>query len=171
MLHDLSRTTQWHDDDERGRADQLEFLCQRQVVSALVFAGVELEFGWCGCADVWATAHGELWSEVELSGECPSIHMAAIYVNGEQAIYIVLIVFIVPQVVATNFATLIRTRIITGACSGMLANITSGIVSDIWRAGRARSFGTSLYIWALLAGLSMEPVFGSLTVQYTIWRW
>jgi MFS family permease len=82
-----------------------------------------------------------------------------------------LVIFIVPQAVAQNFATLIVTRIITGACSGVLANITSGIVSDIWKAGRAKSFGTSLYIWALLAGLSMGPVFGSLAVHYTTWRW
>jgi MFS family permease len=87
------------------------------------------------------------------------------------AIYAVLIIFIIPQALAKNFATLIVTRIITGSCSGVLANITSGIVSDIWRDGRAKSFGTSLYIFALLAGLSMGPVFGSLVVQYTTWRW
>lgn len=87
------------------------------------------------------------------------------------AIYIILILFIVPQAAAQNFATLIVTRIIAGACSGVLANITSGIVSDIWRPGQAKSFGTSLYIFALLAGLSMGPVFGSLAVHYTTWRW
>lgn len=87
------------------------------------------------------------------------------------AIYVVLIIFIIPQALAKNFATLIVTRIIAGACSGVLANITSGIVSDIWRPGRAQSFSTSLYIFALLAGLNMGPVFGSLVVQYTTWRW
>ncbi|KAF1947505.1 MFS general substrate transporter [Clathrospora elynae] len=87
------------------------------------------------------------------------------------AIYVMMIIFIIPQAVAQNFATLIVTRIITGSCSGVLANITSGIVSDIWRPGRAKSFGTSLYIFALLAGLSMGPVFGSLVVQYMTWRW
>ncbi|KAH6000500.1 hypothetical protein HBI84_099030 [Parastagonospora nodorum] len=86
-------------------------------------------------------------------------------------IHAALIIFIVPQAAASNFATLIITRIITGACSGVLSNITSGIVSDIWRAGRAKSFSTSLYIWSLLAGLSMGPVFGSVTVNYTTWRW
>jgi MFS family permease len=86
-------------------------------------------------------------------------------------IYAVLIIFIIPQALARNFATLIVTRIITGSCSGVLANITSGIVSDIWRDGRAKSFGTSFYIFALLAGLNMGPVFGSLVVQYTTWRW
>ncbi|KAI8932712.1 hypothetical protein NX059_010204 [Plenodomus lindquistii] len=87
------------------------------------------------------------------------------------AIYAVLIIFLIPQAVANNFATLIVTRIITGSCSGILANITSGIVSDIWKEGKSKSFGTCLYIWCLLAGLSMGPVFGSLVVQCTTWRW
>jgi MFS family permease len=87
------------------------------------------------------------------------------------AIYMVLVIFTIPQVLAKNFATLIVVRIITGSCSGVLANITSGIVSDIWRDGKSKSFGTSLYIFALLAGLNMGPVFGSIVVQYTTWRW
>lgn len=82
-----------------------------------------------------------------------------------------MILFIIPQALAENFASLVVTRIITGSCSGVLANITSGIVSDIWRPGRAQSFGTSLYIFGLLGGLNMGPVFGSLVVQYTTWRW
>lgn len=86
-------------------------------------------------------------------------------------IYAVMVIFIVPQAVARNFATLIIVRIITGSCSATLANITSGIVSDVWHAGRTKSFFTSMYIFALLSGLSMGPVFGSLVVQYTTWRW
>ena len=86
-------------------------------------------------------------------------------------IYAVMILFIIPQAVARNFATLIVVRIITGSCSATLANITSGIVSDVWHAGRTKSFFTSMYIFALLSGLSMGPVFGSLVVQYTTWRW
>jgi MFS family permease len=88
-----------------------------------------------------------------------------------QVIYAIMIVFIVPQALAQNFATLIVTRIITGGCSGVLANITSGIVSDVWYEGKAKSFGTSLYIWGLLAGLSMGPVIGSVVVHYKSWRW
>ena len=82
-----------------------------------------------------------------------------------------LLVFIIPQAVAQNFATLIVTRVITGGCSATLANITSGIISDMWRDGREKSFGTSLYIWGLLAGLNMGPVVGSVVVHYTTWRW
>lgn len=86
-------------------------------------------------------------------------------------IYAVLIIFIIPQAVAHNFATLIVVRIITGSCTATLANITSGIVSDIWYPGLIKSFFTSMYIFALLSGLSMGPVFGSLVVKYTTWRW
>ncbi|PVH97072.1 multidrug transporter [Periconia macrospinosa] len=86
-------------------------------------------------------------------------------------IYVSLIIFLIPQALAQNFATLIVTRIITGGCSGVLANITSGIVSDVWREGRAKSFNTSLYIWGILAGLSVGPVIGSAIVAYVSWRW
>jgi hypothetical protein len=68
-------------------------------------------------------------------------------------IYAVLIIFIVPQAVAQNFASLIVVRIITGSCTATLANITSGIVSDIWYSGLTKSFFTSMYIFALLSGL------------------
>ncbi|KAF2683641.1 MFS general substrate transporter [Lentithecium fluviatile CBS 122367] len=86
-------------------------------------------------------------------------------------IYPTMTIFLLPQAFAQNFATLVGTRIITGGCTGVLANITSGIVSDIWRDGKAKSFGTSLYIWCLLAGLSMGPVIGSVVLHYTSWRW
>lgn len=86
-------------------------------------------------------------------------------------IYVTLVILIVPQAVAHNFETIIVTRVITGACSGILANITSGIVSDIWKSGRVKSFSTSLYIWGLLAGLNIGPVVGSVAVQNTSWRW
>jgi MFS family permease len=82
-----------------------------------------------------------------------------------------MIIFLIPQALAQNFATLIVTRIITGGCSGVLANITSSIVSDIWRGGRSKSFGSSVWIFGLLAGLSMGPVIGSATLKYISWRW
>ncbi|KAF2009088.1 MFS general substrate transporter [Aaosphaeria arxii CBS 175.79] len=87
------------------------------------------------------------------------------------SIYLILIIFLIPQFLAQNFATLIITRIFTGGCTGVLANITSGVVSDIWRPGRSKSFSTSLWIFSLLAGLSLGPVFGSLTVRFASWRW
>ncbi|KAJ4360275.1 uncharacterized protein N0V89_000835 [Didymosphaeria variabile] len=44
-------------------------------------------------------------------------------------IYAVLIIFLIPQAVAQNFATLIVTRIFTGGCSATLANITGDVMS------------------------------------------
>ena len=85
--------------------------------------------------------------------------------------YALLIVFIAPQAIAQNFVTLVVTRFISGGFSGVLANITSGIVSDIWRDGKSKSFGISLYIWSLLAGLSVGPVIGSVILRFTSWRW
>ena len=77
------------------------------------------------------------------------------FANDIQWTYFVLITFIFPQAVARNFATIIVTRIITGGASAVLGNITGGIVSDIWRDGKSKSFGISLYIFGLLSGTSM----------------
>ncbi|KAF2728606.1 multidrug transporter [Polyplosphaeria fusca] len=86
-------------------------------------------------------------------------------------IYALLILFHLPQALAPNFAVLIAARVVTGGCSGVLANITSAIVSDIWRDGRNKSFAISLWIWGLLAGLSIGPIFGSVILRCASWRW
>lgn len=89
----------------------------------------------------------------------------------EQSIYVLMIIFTLPQALAQSFVTLVVTRIITGGCSGVLSNITSGIISDVWRDGRSKSFAISVYIWCLLAGLSFGPVIGSIVGRYASWRW
>jgi predicted MFS family arabinose efflux permease len=38
-----------------------------------------------------------------------------------------MVIFIIPQALAQNFATLIVVRIITGSCAGSLANVASGM--------------------------------------------
>lgn len=86
-------------------------------------------------------------------------------------VYLLLIIFLIPQALAKNFATLIVTRIFTGGCSAILANITSGYVSDMWRDGKSKSFSTSLWIWCLLAGLNTGPITGSATLKFLSWRW
>lgn len=85
--------------------------------------------------------------------------------------YLLLIIFLIPQALAKSFATLIITRIFTGGCSGILANITSGYVSDMWRDGKSKSFSISLWIWCLLAGLNTGPITGSATLTSLSWRW
>lgn len=83
----------------------------------------------------------------------------------------VFIIFIIPQAVAPNFATLIVTRIFSGGCAGILENIVGGIVCDIWETEQERGFPMSLYIWSLLAGVTIGPVIGGAIIHYLDWRW
>ena len=86
-------------------------------------------------------------------------------------IYFAFILFIVPQALARNFATLVATRTFSGACAGILENITGGIVSDIWEDEFSRSLPMSIYVWGLVAGISFGPVFGGAIVSFKNWRW
>ena len=87
------------------------------------------------------------------------------------AVYILFIVFVVPQAVARSFATLIVTRVLSGACAGILENITGGIISDIWQDEHSRSLPMAIYLWSLFAGVSFGPVFGGAISSVANWRW
>ncbi|KAF2084054.1 MFS general substrate transporter [Saccharata proteae CBS 121410] len=90
---------------------------------------------------------------------------------GYLAAYCVFVVFIIPQAVCQNYATLIVSRVFSGGCAGILQNIAGGIVSDIWRGEGARSTPTALFIWAYLAGTTIGPVIGGAILKYLYWRW
>ncbi|EON62309.1 hypothetical protein W97_01530 [Coniosporium apollinis CBS 100218] len=91
--------------------------------------------------------------------------------TGYLASYFVFIILCLPQAFAKNFATLIVTRFFTGGAASILENITGGIVSDIWQGGKARSLPVNLYIWALLAGVTVGPVIGGGIIHHLEWRW
>ncbi|KAK8245122.1 multidrug transporter [Phyllosticta capitalensis] len=86
-------------------------------------------------------------------------------------VYVLFVVFIVPQACAQNFATFIVTRIITGGCAGILENITSGICGDLWEDALTRSLPISLYIFSLLSGTTIGPVIGGAIMTTLEWRW
>lgn len=86
-------------------------------------------------------------------------------------VYLLFVVFIVPQARAQNFATLIITRVITGGCAGILENATSGICGDLWSDAMQRSLPINLYIFSLLTGTTIGPVIGGAITTTLDWRW
>ena len=81
------------------------------------------------------------------------------------------LLFVIPQAVAPNFATLIICRFFAGCCGGVLQTAMDGIIADIWAGACARSHPVSCYVFALIAGVSLGPVFGGAVVSGLNWRW
>lgn len=90
---------------------------------------------------------------------------------GYLVTYLIFIIFVIPQAVAQNFATFIVCRFFAGCCGAVLQNATSGIIADIWAKATQRTLPVSLYIFTLLAGVSIGPVIGGAILQRLDWRW
>lgn len=85
--------------------------------------------------------------------------------------YLVFLIFLVPQAVAQNFATLVISRFFSGGCVSVLANTSAGVIGNIWEGDRGRTIPTSIYITAYLTGSSTGPVIGGVILQNLSWRW
>ena len=94
----------------------------------------------------------------------------AISNNTQQLAYIVFTIMVAPQAVAPNFATLLATRAIAGAMGCILQNATETFIADIWFTEEERDTPITLYILALVAGVTVGPAFGAI-ITYTSWRW
>lgn len=90
---------------------------------------------------------------------------------GYLVTYLIFIIFVIPQAVAQKFATFIVCRFFAGCCGAVLQNATSGIIADIWAKATQRTLPVSLYIFTLLAGVSIGPVIGGAILQRLDWRW
>lgn len=86
--------------------------------------------------------------------------------------YIIYLLFLIPQALAQNFATLVICRFFTGCCVSVLANTSAGVIGNIWEGDKGRTIPTSLYITAYLTGSSSAPVIGAVILQnLASWRW
>jgi MFS family permease len=85
--------------------------------------------------------------------------------------YVLFILFVIPQAVTPNFSTFIVCRFIAGCSGGVLQNVMDGIIADMWDEPPQRSLPVSSYVFALLAGVSIGPVFGALIIQRLEWCW
>jgi Major Facilitator Superfamily len=85
--------------------------------------------------------------------------------------YAIFIIFMIPQAVAPNFATLIVCRFISGCCGGVLQDVMDGIIADIWPNHVQRSLPVSCYVFCLLFGVTLGPVMGGAVVGSLDWRW
>lgn len=87
-------------------------------------------------------------------------------------LYVLFIIFVMVQAVAMNLATLIVARVIAGSCGGVLQNAVDGMAADLWdKDTKRRSLSLSVFIFALLGGVTFGPVMGGLIIKYLGWRW
>ena len=91
--------------------------------------------------------------------------------KSKQMIYVIFFIFVIPQALAQNFATLIVCRFIAGCCGGVLQSAMDGIIADIWSGATERSLPVTCYVFSLLAGVSFGPVLGGAVIRSLYWRW
>lgn len=88
------------------------------------------------------------------------------------ASWLAMIVTIVPQAVARNFATILVTRFITGGFVGILATSCIAIFTDLWEDEVVRGVWIGCYMLAYLLGSSIGPVIGAIVLSTGLgWRW
>ncbi|CAO1630375.1 unnamed protein product [Jaminaea pallidilutea] len=83
-----------------------------------------------------------------------------------------MIVFIIPQAVATNFATIIVTRFLTGGFVGIIAASAITVITSYWQDPKIRGVYVGGYMAAYLIGSSIGPVIGAAILHRGLdWRW
>ena len=86
--------------------------------------------------------------------------------------YGLFIVCVIPQAFASNFATLVACRFLSGCFGGVLQDVMDGIIADIWPSAEQRSLPVTIYVFSLLFGVTLGPVIGGAVMMNTLhWRW
>lgn len=79
-------------------------------------------------------------------------------------------IFLIPQALAQNFATLVVCRAIAGAVGGTLQNAADGIAANLFLHNHERVLPLTGYVFSLVFGVTMGPVLGAV-VEPLNWRW
>lgn len=86
--------------------------------------------------------------------------------------YVVFMVFVGVQAASRSFAVMIVGRVVAGASGGVLQNCVDGIIADLYGGDvEGRAVALTVYIFALLGGVTAGPVIGAGVVRYLDWRW
>ncbi|KAJ3497384.1 hypothetical protein NLG97_g1943 [Lecanicillium saksenae] len=89
---------------------------------------------------------------------------------GYLTCYVLFTIFLIPQALAKNFATLIVCRVIAGAVGGTLQNAADGIAANLFLHNHERVLPLTAYVFAMVFGVTMGPVLGAV-VEPLNWRW
>ena len=87
-----------------------------------------------------------------------------------QIIYALLPLFIIPQALAKNWATLIVTRAIAGFLAATIMDVPSAMLSDLWSCVADTNLPVTLFVYFYMAGVTVGPVLGAAAGNLT-WRW
>ena len=87
-----------------------------------------------------------------------------------QIAYAVFSLFLIPQAVAPNFATLLVTRAIAGTLGGILQNAPESFIADIWLTDAERNLPITLFILVYEVGVTIGPAFGAIASRLD-WPW
>jgi MFS family permease len=97
-------------------------------------------------------------------------HRVLILELTEQAAYTLFTIFLIPQAVAQNFATLVICRAIAGGAGGTLQSAADGVAANVFRTCQERVVPVTLYEFSVVLGVTMGPVLGAV-VKPLGWRW
>lgn len=85
--------------------------------------------------------------------------------------WLCMIIFIIPQATAHNFATIVVTRFLVGGCVGNMANSTGNVIIALWPDHRTSSAIVGLWVVFYMVGNSIGSVVGAAIFQFLSWRW
>ena len=87
-----------------------------------------------------------------------------------QISYCLFFIFVLPQALAQNFATLVVVRFFAGGCAGTLQNGVEAVVANLFESRHEQMLGVTLFILAYVGGVTLGPVQGAFA-QLVGWRW